>query len=174
MVKAMNHPLPLMQKIHKAFLTSLFLLACTHPCHAIDDPDTPDYTAAFEARAQAFRQALAQQDAATGIAAEEKRFSHFLDHEIEAAYASLRRKLGPEEARQLAAAQNAWLKHHRAEAAFIESHWTRARFGSSYALSRSGYLLALKEARVKTLLGYLKNHPHSPDDAALARKPGEK
>ncbi|MDO5086189.1 MAG: lysozyme inhibitor LprI family protein [Comamonadaceae bacterium] len=158
-----------MKKIHKAFLTSLFLLACTHPCHAIDDPDTPDYTAAFEARAQAFRQALEQQDAA-----EEKRFSHFLDHEIEAAYASLRRKLGPEEARQLAAAQNAWLKYYRAEAAFITSHWTRARFGSSYALSRSGYLLALKEARVKTLLGYLKNHPYSPDDAALTKRPDAK
>ncbi|MDE2371757.1 MAG: DUF1311 domain-containing protein [Burkholderiales bacterium] len=128
-------------------------LAC-----ALDDPDAPDRVAAFVARARDHEQAVinAEHDA-EGLAAAAA-YAKFLDRELNTAYQQLLARVPADARRELIRSQRRWLEFRDAEVQFIDANWTPAQFGSSSALSRSGYRNSLVKQRVLTLLDYMRNY----------------
>ncbi|OAI13382.1 MULTISPECIES: lysozyme inhibitor LprI family protein [Methylomonas] len=127
--------------------------------HAIDNPDTPDLTAEFLSRADAFEQAIYQHAQTTEQTDQAYRdYAEFLDKALNRAYSSLQKNL-PEPSKQtLLRSQRLWLQFRDAELDFINGNWTIEQFGSSSAISRHGYRTALIKSRVLELLQYLKNY----------------
>lgn len=145
-----------MKRLFRKTFSLLLLLA--FQCHAIDNPDVPDYTAEFEARARPFKEAFANQTGSLEIIREGERFSDFLDQEMKKAIDSLNHHLKSDAWQKLQTSQAAWQKYYQTESAFIIENWTKDQFGTSYVLPRSDYLNTLKETRIKILLSYLKNY----------------
>ena len=129
------------------------------PARAIDNPDAPDLTAEFIARAKPFEDRIGE--AAGGgpaLAQANADYAAFLDKELNKAYAQLLAQLAPADARALTKAQRAWLQFRDAEGRFIDGNWTPQHFGSSALLSRAGYRNGLTRERVLGLLAYLRNY----------------
>jgi uncharacterized protein YecT (DUF1311 family) len=133
---------------------------------AIDNPESPDLTAAFLARAQPFEERL---DAGAGGGGEARsraagEYASFLEIELDRAYMQLQLQLQLDAAgrRSLQVAQRRWLDFRGAEERFIADNWIPRNFGSSSLLSRGGYRARLVKERVLTLLAYLQNYPETP------------
>lgn len=128
--------------------------------HAIDNPDAPDRSAAFLARAQPYEERLSQASRTSDIAAAAFAYAEFLDAELNTAYQDLLARVGDSSTRRaLMQSQREWLQFRDAEFRFVDRNWTPQNFGSSYALSRAGYRHRLARQRVLTLLAYLQNYP---------------
>lgn len=129
------------------------------PALAIDNPDAPDLTAAFQARAKPLEDRIGE--AAGGgpaLAQANAAYAQFLDAELNQAYAQLQAQLKPADRRALTQAQRRWLRFRDAEDQFIDHNWTPQNFGSSSALSRAGYRAMVVRQRVLALLAYLQNY----------------
>lgn len=126
------------------------------PAHAIDNPDSPDRTAEFLARAQPFERRLADESLGPTSAAA---YASFLDVELNQAYRDVLERVSGEARQSLVRSQREWLRFRDAESQFIGNNWVPKNFGSSSALSRAGYRSALVKQRVLTLLAYLQNYP---------------
>jgi uncharacterized protein YecT (DUF1311 family) len=128
--------------------------------HAIDNPDTPDRSAAFLARAQPYEDRLSQASRTSDIAAAASAYAEFLDAELNTAYQDLLARVADSSTRRaLMQSQREWLQFRDAELRFVDRNWTPKNFGSSYVLSRAGYRHQLIKQRVSTLLAYLQNYP---------------
>lgn len=126
---------------------------------AIDNPDAPDRTGQFLARAQPLEAQVSDASGGIALARATGAYAKFLDAELNRAYTQLLAKLDEPARRALVQSQRQWLLFRDAELHFIGSNWTPENFGSSSALSRGGYAAALVKQRVVTLLGYLQNYP---------------
>ena len=127
---------------------------------AVDNPDAPDLSAAFLARAQPLEERLSQASRTSDIAAAGLAYAKFLDAELNKTYQELVARVGDSSTRRaLVQSQREWLRFRDAEHRFIERNWTPQNFGTSYALSRAGYRHRLVKQRVLTLLAYLQNYP---------------
>ena len=139
--------------------TALALLGAFHSAHAIDNPDAPDRTAEFLARAKPLEDRIGE--AAAGgpaLAQANADYAQFLDAELNQAYTQLLAQLKPADHLALTLAQRRWLQFRDAEGRFIDHNWTAQNFGSSATLSRAGYRAALVRQRVLSLLAYLQNY----------------
>jgi len=134
-------------------------LALTASALAIDNPDTPDIVAQFEARAQPFEARIGEAASVRETALANGAYQRFLDGELNQAYQALAGKLGPTERAALARSERSWLSYRDREFAFIDQNWTPEHFGLSAALSRGDYRSALVKQRTVTLLQYLENYP---------------
>lgn len=138
---------------------ALFALLLVHgSAFAIDNPDAPDYVAAFEQRMQPLYtnvrdRARTTADYVDGYVRLEKR----LDVELNAAYDGLLSKLDAPGRRRLQASQRAWLAFRDAEFAFIDGTWNAENFGTSSAISRGDYRTTIVKNRIIELLWYRKN-----------------
>ncbi|MFT3717329.1 lysozyme inhibitor LprI family protein [Pseudorhodoferax sp.] len=138
-------------------------LSCWTAAHAIDNPDAPDYNAAFLERARPYEERLSQASSASETTAAASAYSTFLDAELNRAYQDLLARMDAPDTRQaLVQAQREWLRFRDAELRFIDRNWTPQNFGSSFALSRADYRHRLVKQRVSTLLAYLQNYPARP------------
>lgn len=135
------------------------LLALALPSAAIDNPDLPDYVAAFAARDHRERSDIDNSPTPEAVRAAYASYERFLQGELDAALTALRGKVADSERRRLDAAQRRWLAWRDAEGDFITQQWTNAAYGSSAGLSRQAYRTALLRDRVKALLQYLKDQP---------------
>jgi uncharacterized protein YecT (DUF1311 family) len=135
-------------------------LACWTSSRAIDNPDAPDRSAAFLARAQPYEERLSQASRTSDIATAASAYAEFLDGELNTAYQDLLGRVGDSSTRRaLMQSQREWLQFRDAELRFVDRNWTPKNFGSSYVLSRAGYWHQLIKQRVSTLLAYLQNYP---------------
>lgn len=152
----------------RGWLGGMALLAVTAlggaltPARAIDNPDAPDRTAAFERRAQPLEERLGAAANATELTQASSAYARFLDAELNQAYQELLSQVPAGARAALVQSQRAWLRYRDAEAAFIDRHWTREAFGSSSALSRADYRSTLVRQRVLTLLSYLRSYADKP------------
>jgi len=126
---------------------------------AIDNPDAPDRSSAFLARAQPFEARLAGTTGGAAAAQAGAAYAAFLEIELNQAYQQLLPQLGTEARRVLVQSQRQWLLFRDAETRFITRNWTPQDFGSSSTLSRANYSTTLTRHRVLTLLEYLQNYP---------------
>jgi uncharacterized protein YecT (DUF1311 family) len=129
------------------------------PARALDNPDGPDRTAEFLARARPFEQRLVDAPSPGTSALAAAAYAEFLDSELHRSYQLLLAQLGGPARRALVQSQLKWSRFHAAETEFIGSNWSPQNFGSSSALSRADYRSALVRQRVLTLLAYLQNYP---------------
>ncbi len=129
------------------------------PVFAVDNPDAPDYVAAFEKRAKPYEAKISESGGVTGDAiAAYADYERFLEVELNQSYQALSKKLGPVQKKQLVLSQNKWLAFRAAEIAFIDANWTMEQFGTSSHLSRGGYSATITKDRILALLHYLKNY----------------
>ena len=133
-----------------------------HPAWAIDNPDAPDWTAEFNARAKPLEERWSAEAGSPGEAAAAQAYARFLDAELNQAYQALLRQLQGEPRRALLQSQRQWLAFRDAEHRFINGNFTPQAFGSSSSLSRADYRASLVRQRVLTLLAYLQNYPAPP------------
>lgn len=141
------------------FLKAALFISIAWKCHAIDNPDAPDYLGAFQKEAQFYEQQIDDSDSNGRELAEARgRYLKFLDDELNKTYQLLQGKLSEPSKQALLNSQRAWLKFRDSETTFIDTNWTPQNFGSSSALSRHGYRAALTRHRVEQLLAYLKNY----------------
>lgn len=135
-----------------------FLLFKT-PLWAIDNPDAPNYVGAFKVHSEPYLQAINKPDNSTrAILKAYNSYQKFLDKELNTAYTKLMAKLSEERKGELKKSQRNWIKFRDAEFDFINHNWTRATFGSSFAISRGAYRCSIIEQRVIQLFHYLKNY----------------
>ncbi len=132
------------------------------PAWAIDNPDAPDWTAEFNARAKPLEERWAAEAGGPGAAAAGLAYARFLDAELNQAYQALLQQLQGEPRRALVQSQRQWLAFREAEHRFIAGNFTPQAFGTSSALSRADYRASLVRQRVLTLLAYLQNYPAAP------------
>jgi len=148
-----------MGKIIAAIYATLLLVGFTASCHAIDNPDAPDYVADFQQRARSFevaihQQAKTSQDSLKAYAD----YEQFLDKELNKTYKSVLAKLGAEQQAKIKESQRNWIKYRDSEFDLIAENWTAKNFGSSAVLSRGAYRTTIIRDRVTLLLNYLKNY----------------
>lgn len=129
---------------------------------AIDNPDAPDWTAAFNARAKPLEDRWAAEAGSAAGPAAARAYAQFLDAELNQAYQALLKQLKGEARRALVQSQRQWLAFREAEHRFIDSSFTPQAFGSSATLSRADYRASLVKQRVLSLLAYLQNYPAPP------------
>ena len=143
-------------------IATALVFAAAPICHAIDNPDAPDWVADFEARSAQFDHIIYQQ-AQNQIEINQAyaRYSEFLDQSLNQAYTRLSEQLDQDNKQALKHSQRLWLQFRDAEFDFINHNWTPANFGSSSALSRNAYRVKVVKSRVLELLHYLKNYPDS-------------
>lgn len=137
-------------------------LATGRAAWAIDNPEAPDWTAAFQARAQPLEERWTAEAGGPGEAAAALAYARFLDAELNQAYQALLDLLQAEPRRALVRSQRQWLAYRDAEQRFIHNAFTPQTFGSSSALSRADYRHTLVKQRVLTLLAYRQNYPAAP------------
>lgn len=137
------------------------LLAPWAGAWAIDNPDTPDLTAAFKARAKPLEDRWSAAAGGPGEAAAAQAYAQFLDDELNQVYQILMTRLDDEPRRALVRSQQRWLAFRDAETRFIVGNWTRLSFGTSASLSRAEYQASLVRQRVLSLLAYLQNYPRN-------------
>lgn len=137
-------------------------LAAGRSAWALDNPDAPDWTAAFHARAQPLEERWSADAGGPGEAAAALAYARFLDTELNQAYQALLQQLQGQARRDLVRSQRQWLAYRDAENRFINGAFTPQAFGSSSALSRADYRHRLVKARVLTLLAYRQNYPAPP------------
>ena len=143
----------------RAWLCGAVAWALAGPALSIDNPDAPDWTAAFQARAQPLEEQVSVTAGGPGQAAAGATYARFLDGELNQAYQALLKQLEGEARRALVQSQRQWLAFRDSEGRFIARNWTLQNFGSSSALSRADYQASLVKQRVLTLLAYLQNYP---------------
>jgi len=126
---------------------------------ALDNPESPDFTAEFKIRAIPYEKAVD----ATGLTNPDLisayyTYQVFLDKELNKAYKRLKAELPKAQQQELKKSQQNWIKFRDAEFEFITNNWTRDNFGSSIYLSRGAYRSTIIENRVLRLLSYLQNY----------------
>lgn len=146
------------QWLHAAGAWALLALA-GGPARAIDNPDAPDWTAAFNARAKPLEDRWSAEAGGPGETAAAQAYARFLDTELNQAYQALLKQLRGEPRRALLQSQRQWLGFRDAELRFIDGNFTPQAFGSSSSLSRADYRASLIKRRVLSLLAYLQNYP---------------
>jgi uncharacterized protein YecT (DUF1311 family) len=146
----------------RAIVAGACLTPGAGPTWAIDNPDAPDWTAAFTTRAQPLEARWSAEAGGPGGAAAAQAYARFLDAELNQAYQALLQQLPGEARRALVQSQRQWLAFRAAETRFIHGNFTPQNFGSSSALSRADYGTSLVKQRVLTLLAYLQNYPAPP------------
>ena len=129
------------------------------PAHAIDNPDAPNYQAAFLARAQPFEKRLADVAGGPEFSPAAVAYAKFLDAELNRAYRQLREQLRGDNRQALTFSQRQWGQFHDAETEFIGGNWSPKNFGSSSAMSRAEHRATLVRQRVLMLLAYRQNYP---------------
>lgn len=130
------------------------------PVHALDNPDATDRLAAFEAREQPYRQTVQQPDNTTlDIIETYADYEAFLATELQQAYQDLYEQISPDARQAMQQAQCRWEQYRDAEMAMIQHTWTRATFGSSFALSRGEYRTNILRSRIVQLMHYANNYP---------------
>ncbi len=140
-------------------LTVVLTALISHIAFAIDNPDAPDYIAAFKARAKAHEQAVDNPELTNrGVLKAYDDYRLFLDDELNKAYKLLQGKLSKAQQDELKKSQQHWIKFRDAEFEFIQNNWTRDNFGSSAGRSRGTYRCSIIESRVIQLLQYAKNY----------------
>jgi uncharacterized protein YecT (DUF1311 family) len=141
------------------YLLLLLPLIFSNNIWAIDNPDTTDFVAEFEAR-MAPLQTVIQEKATTTVDISEsyKALEEALDKELNAAYRKLMQKLPEPSKDALRTSQKQWVKFRDAEFLFLSGNFSKEDFGSSYVISIGSYRTSIIEARVKELLWYLKNY----------------
>jgi uncharacterized protein YecT (DUF1311 family) len=142
-------------------LSSLMCLAVDGPLSfAIDNPDSPDIVAEFQARCEKFELRVQEQgeySQDTGLAFSQ--YEKFLDQELNRAYVGLLQQTSGNPKQDLVRSQRRWLQFRDAEFQFIGSNWNVANFGTSSVVSRGAYRSTIVKERVLALLHYLKNYP---------------
>ncbi len=129
------------------------------PVFAVDNPDAPDYVAAFEKRAQPYEAKISERAGVTSdVIAAYADYGRFLEAELNQSYQALTKKLGPLQKKQLVLSQNKWLAFRAAEIVFIDANWTMEQFGTSSHLSRGAYSARITKDRILALLHYLKSY----------------
>ena len=139
-------------------LAVLLAIAAWPPASAIDNPDAPDRTAAFLARAQVLEAQVLQTAGGPAQGEAAAAYAVFLERELNVAYRLLLARLAGAHRQALLRSQRQWLAFRDAEYGFIDGNWTASNFGSSSAISRAGYRAALVKQRVLNLLDYLRNY----------------
>jgi uncharacterized protein YecT (DUF1311 family) len=149
------------RRLFRSILSAVALLGSPTWVRAIDNPDTPDRVAEFLARAKAFEKRINEESRTDKeILVERAKYEQFLDKELNEAYRLLTSRMDESSKKDLIDAQRRWLAFRDAEFRFIATHWTSARYGSSYALSKGGYRNSVIKDRVVSLLHYVKNTPN--------------
>lgn len=142
-----------------AIMLFLWLVLPCASCLAIDNPDAPDYVAAFEARALKFETSAQNQGQNTSDTVHAYvEYEKFLDQELNQAYSALIKRVSSESKKNLMDAQKSWLHFRDAEFLFVSQNWTVANFGTSSALSIGISRTKVIRDRVIELLYYLKNY----------------
>ena len=142
-------------KKNKAILI-IFLLSIFNPvAFGLYNPDTPDYIATFLKEADAYEKKSS--DTKTYLV-----YRKWLDNKLNETYQILMKYLDKKNRKALRESQRRWISFRDAEVDFITSNWVRNSFGSSYELSREGYIITILHDRVLHLLNYLKNYPYDP------------
>lgn len=140
-------------------ITGIVWLCLAYPVMALDNPDAANRLAAFETREQVHRQAVNHPDNTTlDTLRTYADYEAFLTTELAQTYQFLQTRLGATEQHALQQAQCRWETYRDAEIAMIQQTWTRAQFGSSFALSRGMYRTSLIRARIIQLILYANNY----------------
>lgn len=149
-----------MQKIYYSWLgvAALALMLFSNLTVAIDNPDSPDLIAEFEARVKPFIAAIEKPSNTTAdYSVAYADYLKFLDKELNTVYKTLRTKLPEDKQKQLKASQVSWLKYRDLEFAFIDGTWTNKDFGTLSVISRGQYKASVVRDRVVQLMHYAKN-----------------
>ena len=129
----------------------------SNPTLAIDNPDSSDLIAEFEASEKPFIAAIENPDNSTrGYAVSYTNYLEFLDRELNTVYKTLYAKLPTDKQTQLKASQISWLKYRDQEWSFVENTWTKSDFGSSSSISRGQYKASIVRDRTIQLMHYAK------------------
>lgn len=132
------------------------------PVHALDNPDAADRLAFFEAREQPYRQAVQRPANTTlDIIQAYADYEAFLATELQQAYQDMYQHISPAARPALQRAQCRWEAYRDTEMAMIQHTWTRAAFGSSFALSRGEYRISILRTRLVQLMHYANNYPET-------------
>lgn len=145
-------------------MINLYFLICftalTSPlAFAIDNPNSSDYIAQFEASEKALLKAI--QNPSNGTRDTIRAYHEyklFLDKELNKAYKIVKSNLSIDRQKELTTSQRNWIKFRDTEFELINNNWTRSSFGSSFAISRGDYSSAVIRNRVIRLLHYAKNY----------------
>ena len=123
---------------------------------AIDNPDATDYVSGFKARILPLEKfirndATSMSDYSSGYG----KLNSALDKELNQAYRKAMTALSASHRKMLRTSQRQWIKYRDAELKFINSYYTRARFGSSFLLDRGNATVSIVKMRIIPLLRYL-------------------
>lgn len=136
-------------------LAFLFIALTSVACHAIDNPDAPDYLGDFRAEAATHEQAIYEDAQTTSDLREAYRdYIGFLEEELAAATAALEGELSGSEREAFDDAQESWEGYQKAEKTFVAGVWTPENFGSSSAFSRLAFYADVLRSRIELLLKY--------------------
>lgn len=137
-------------------LTSSLILntAC-----AIDNPDAPNLIGQFKISEKTYLDSINKPTNGTRdtIRAYHE-YKIFLDKELNKIYLSLKSKLPKDRQKELKASQRQWIKFRDAEFKLINNNWSRASFGSSFAISRGEYSSLIIRNRLIQLFKYTANY----------------
>lgn len=143
--------MPFRRSAHSLLCALILALLWPLSATSIDDPESPDLVAEFQARSSSLESAVA--DAAGGdISVELGAWIQFLEEELDLANAELAAALPCAERELLARSQAAWRKMQDAEIEFARALWTQERFGSSFRLSIGLSRASNLEFRIQQLL----------------------
>jgi len=124
-------------------------------CHAIDNPDAPNYLEDFLFESSSYEQAIYEEAKTTSDSIEKYRdYLSFLEGKLAKVSAALNSKLSGSEQEVFNKSQSAWEAYQQAEKAFVSSVWKPQNFGSSYAMSRLAFYAEILRSRTELLLKY--------------------
>lgn len=133
----------------------LMLAFSSVACHAIDNPDAPNYLEEFSAKASEYEQVVHQDAETTAeIAAAYRQYIGFLETELAEAESAVDPELTDTDRIKFKEAREAWRNYQKSEQEFIASVWQQERFGSSSGISRLAFYAHMLKARVELLQIY--------------------
>ncbi|WP_163937834.1 lysozyme inhibitor LprI family protein [Paraferrimonas sp. SM1919] len=145
-----------MRKTITTFIAITFFISIS--AVAVDNPDAPDRIGDFEIRMTPYISKINNAKSTLNTIETYYEYEKALDKELNTAYSFLIGKLKGESKIALRNSQRQWIKYRNEEFSFIEENWTRARSGSSFALSRGAYKTSFIKQRVIQLLSYSANY----------------
>lgn len=144
-----------MPKSASLFLCSLIFSSYIH---AIDNPDAPNYVEEFQTRMTEFeKKSVIEKPTTHDDVTYYLEYLAILDKELNNAYSDILLALPDNSKEQLRISQRNWIKFRDSEFSFIEQHWTRDNFGTSYIISIGDYKVSILKSRIVQLLHYLKS-----------------
>lgn len=137
----------------------IFSLVASFSAYSLDNPDSPNLIAEFDARSKDYLKAIDKPgNSSKTYAIAYYNYEKFLNKELDKAYRLLETKIHAKQLEQLKTSQQLWLRYRDAEFAFITENWNSSNFGSSSVISRGDYRCVVIRDRIIQLLSYVRNY----------------